>query len=1212
MSDSGLEADVATGEFLANVALAAPGVGSWDYLVRDADQYCWIITVQGYGVDSGDMTNAVEATNPDWIDGCANFVAPLITSIARKTPASSPTGADNLVWTVTFDRAVENVDVGDFTVSGTTATVTGVAAVSGAEYDITVSGGDLADLNGAVTLGIAGGQDIANAVHSIPMIDTAPTTTNENTYVLDNVIPSMAIQNAPASHSTNAFSVTIKFSEDVTGFVVGDITVGGGAASNFAATDANTYTATITPTGMNDVTIDVAGDVAEDAAANGNTAATQVSVPYIPDGTNPRITSIGRQTPATSPTNADSLTWRVTFDEAVQNVGTADFTVSGTTATVSGVSAQSSSVYDVTVSGGDLADLSGTVTLAIAGGQDIEDLPGNPLTNTAPTTTNDNTYVVENARPTVAILNAPASHSTSAFPVTIEFSEDVTGFVVGDITVGGGAASNFAATDANTYTATITPTGMNDVTIDVAGDVAEDAAANGNTAATQVSVPYIPDGTNPRITSIGRQTPATSPTNADSLTWRVTFDEAVQNVGTADFTVSGTTATVSGVSAQSSSVYDVTVSGGDLADLSGTVTLAIAGGQDIEDLPGNPLTNTAPTTTNDNTYVVENARPTVSILNAPASHNTNAFSVTIEFSEDVTGFVVGDINVANGAASNFAATDANTYTATITPSGGSDITIDVAADVAQDSADNTNTAATQVSVVYNPDTTAPTVEILGAPASVSNADPFSVTFEFSEDVTGFTVGDITVGNGAASNFAASDANTYTADITPDQGGDITLDVAAAVAQDGASNDNTAATRVTVTCAAGCGETTTVTHTQQMIRNFTGRRIASITAQGPGLAGMLSGDVLGGGGLNGFFPDSPMSLNLRGDADHNQGGFSTSLHQFIVSEQRAYARKLAGSGANAAAQEARARPRPPANVWIKGRWTHAEEDRGGIDETSNFGIVYVGADYRYSKDLLIGLLGQVDWADEKSTGLGVEAEGRGWMLGPYLVSRLNDTLTLDLRAAWGRSDNKVNPLGTYWDNFDSERWQFEGHFTGNFEHGRWRITPELGLNYFEEEQQAYTDSNGFRIGAQTNALGSLIFGPTARYTLRETPDGTVIRPLIGLKGVWDFESPDITDVNGTAVGTEGLRAQLKLGVNLRTASGTLFEGSYTYDGIGISDFESHTAEFIIHWPLNIPVLPEGASLRSSYSLQSVSIRDALGLGGDSGGYKAGLNVTIPFY
>ncbi|PUE01701.1 MAG: hypothetical protein C3L25_02880 [Candidatus Sedimenticola endophacoides] len=180
MSDSGLEADEATGEFLDNVALAAPGAGSWDYLVRDADQYCWIITVQGYAAEVGDMTNAVEATNPDWIDGCANLVAPLITSIERKTPASSPTGVDSLVWTVTFDRAVENVDAADFTVSGTTATVTGVTAVSGAVYDITVSGGDLADLNGTVTLGIAGGQDIANVVHSLPMTDTTPTTANRH------------------------------------------------------------------------------------------------------------------------------------------------------------------------------------------------------------------------------------------------------------------------------------------------------------------------------------------------------------------------------------------------------------------------------------------------------------------------------------------------------------------------------------------------------------------------------------------------------------------------------------------------------------------------------------------------------------------------------------------------------------------------------------------------------------------------------------------------------------------------------------------------------------------------------------------------------------------------------------------------------------------------------------------------------------------------
>ncbi len=146
---------------------------------------------------------------------------------------------------------------------------------------------------------------------------------------------------------------------------------------------------------------------------------------------------------------------------------------------------------------------------------------------------------------------------------------------------------------------------------------------------------------------------------------------------------------------------------------------------------------------------------------------------------------------------------------------------------------------------------------------------------------------------------------------------------------------------------------------------------------------------------------------------------------------------------------------------------------------------------------------------------------------------------------------------------------------------------MGWNYFGEKQKAYTDNNGFRIGEQTASLGSLNFGPTASYTLRETDDGLLIRPLVGLKGVWDFDAPDITAVNGLAVGTEGLRAQLKVGINLRTVKGLTFQGSYIYDGIGVSDFESHTAELILSMPLRSSALPKGSSIQGSYSLQGIN-------------------------
>jgi hypothetical protein len=217
------------------------------------------------------------------------------------------------------------------------------------------------------------------------------------------------------------------------------------------------------------------------------------------------------------------------------------------------------------------------------------------------------------------------------------------------------------------------------------------------------------------------------------------------------------------------------------------------------DVANNP--NTAATQA---TVVYDATAPTVDIQGEPVNVNDlDPFTVTFEFSENVTGFVVGDITVANATVGNFVAVDGNTYTADITPDGNGNITIDVAAAVAVDVANNSNTAATQATVVY--DATAPTVDIQGEPANVNDLDPFTVTFEFSENVTGFVVGDITVANATVGNFVIVDGNTYTADITPDGNGNITIDVAAAVAVDVANNSNTAATQATSNLRRYCSD-----------------------------------------------------------------------------------------------------------------------------------------------------------------------------------------------------------------------------------------------------------------------------------------------------------------------------------------------------------------------------------------------------------------------
>ena len=122
-----------------------------------------------------------------------------------------------------------------------------------------------------------------------------------------------------------------------------------------------------------------------------------------------RVSSIERDLPSVSPTAFDSLTWRVTFSEDVRNVDKSDFRLSGTTATLSTSSTGEPSIYKVVASGGDLADLNGTVVLSFASNRNIEDSNGNRLVNTRPTGANDDHFVVENTvAPTVIITGGTA------------------------------------------------------------------------------------------------------------------------------------------------------------------------------------------------------------------------------------------------------------------------------------------------------------------------------------------------------------------------------------------------------------------------------------------------------------------------------------------------------------------------------------------------------------------------------------------------------------------------------------------------------------------------------------------------------------------------------------------------------------------------------------------------------------------------------------
>ena len=187
---------------------------------------------------------------------------------------------------------------------------------------------------------------------------------------------------------------------------------------------------------------------------------------------------------------------------------------------------------------------------------------------------------------------------------------------------------------------------------------------------------------------------------------------------------------------------------------------------------------------------VDTTPPTVIITStSPNPTNTSPIAVTITFSEIVTGFVVGDIGVTNGTAGTFVVVSGTVYTANITPTAQGTVTVSVAAGVATDATTNGNTAAVNLTRVF--DNVAPTVTITSTASDPTNVSPIPVTITFSETVTGFVVGDIGVTNGTAGTFVPVSGTVYAANITPGAFGLVSVSVAAAVASDVAGNNNLA-------------------------------------------------------------------------------------------------------------------------------------------------------------------------------------------------------------------------------------------------------------------------------------------------------------------------------------------------------------------------------------------------------------------------------------
>jgi len=252
-----------------------------------------------------------------------------------------------------------------------------------------------------------------------------------------------------------------------------------------------------------------------------------------------------------------------------------------------------------------------------------------------------------------------------------------------------------------------------------------------------------------------------------------------------------------------------------------------------------------------------------------------------------------------------------------------------------------------------------------------------------------------------------------------------------------------------------------------------------------------------------------------------------------------------------------------DVWAEGQWAHTDDET----RESDFALLNFGADYLINPSLVVGVLAQFDWMDERDATEDIAVDGTGWMAGPYVVARLHENLLFDGRVAWGQSYNHVDPLGLYTDDFDTDRWLARGQLTGDFRNGNWRFSPHVAAIYFEEHQKSYTDSLGFTIPSQTVSLGRVTFGPEVGYVFKS--DSMEIEPHIGIQGIWDFDKAEIVDLtSGLAAGSSAdLRARVEGGISFRLANGASLSGEGFYDGIGVDGLDIYGGSVKATVPLN---------------------------------------------
>ena len=733
--------------------------------------------------DQGNVGDFAKSTNNAKLDN----IGPTITSIERTSGEATGTINAPLGFTVTFSEPVKEFDSNDFTVTSGGGSVGGINCSPGAS---TCTGTLTPSANHSgtvvVTVKITGFTDIAGntatgntQAMSVEVDTQGPTVTIARGDIGSDTVPSKTATWVLSCPEANGCQYRYKM-------ILASGVCNATALSGISWLPVSPSTADQTVTksdGDRDFT--VCARARDDQTNVGDVVKSSEKAKL--DNTAPTISSIGRTSGQPTGTINAPLDFTVTFSEPVKDFDFNDFTVSSG-GSVSGISwsvGASTCTGTLTPS----ANHSGNVTVTVknTGFTDIAE-------NAVAGVIRAMSVEVDTQAPTVTLARADGFATTlkGSFNVTVTFSESVNNFEVGDVTVDNSATVGGFTGSGPVYTVTVVPAAGTNATLDIKilESIAQDLVGNENTASSILQVPV--DMVPPTV-AITSTPPAITTLNEGAYAISGTCSENDQNV---DILLAGTS---KGIVACASGTWSQTLNLGADADADDNVIWKAR----HADAAGNSVDSTGVSVTRDT------IAPTVTLALVGATPPLNGnFNVTVTFNESVSNFVAGDVTVDNGATVGSLTESGNVYTVTVTPAPGTDTTlnISISASIAQDSAENQNTASSTLGVRV--DMVPPTVSFVPYANNVySSVTAFHPRILFSEAIKVSTynaTADIVIVNAAKESWEQTweSGIKYGIQIKPTDNAHanhllITLDMAAGAVTDLAGNPNIVAPTRTI-------------------------------------------------------------------------------------------------------------------------------------------------------------------------------------------------------------------------------------------------------------------------------------------------------------------------------------------------------------------------------------------------------------------------------